>query len=231
MQRLIASVLLFPCVLQAEQQKSHHIIFEQVDIIHKLDGISNFGIDAEAIREALCVKRDNINIQYGNINSDGKTRTGHYLFQGKKVGLHALVARELVLSEELKKKGIDIKKIYNDSQQCPNYCAQEVAELKDCFKKAKAEFKKATFHMIDTIRDAQRLILKLMEESCRKRGIAHSPLLKWADVIGNEEAALNVTLLTIYEFDTFLTQLNMFLGDLIYNCPKAYKQFLNLRLK
>jgi len=203
------------------------ITFEQKAIIKALDGFPG-GIDAEAIRNSSSVKKNTITIQYGQLNEETGIRIGNYTFLGKAIGVHGLAKIENELSIKLKKKypALEFKKLYNGNHTIPTEFAKEFKELQNCFKQAKSDFKKATFALIPTIRDAKHFVVKLMEESCKKRGVQQSPMLKWADVNGNEDAMFNVSITTLTEFDLFLTHLNIFLRDLMFNCPRAYQQFL-----
>ena len=70
-------------------------------------------------------------------------------------------------------------------------------------------------------------MIKLVEESCRKRDKMDSFLLNWAEQkVGQEEEGFDRYITDATKLDSFCVDLLNFLGDLVRSCPKAQKLFI-----
>lgn len=199
-------------------------------ILKSLDGVNRI-IDGNAVKIEYQVLNDIATIQFGKIDKVTKKRTGIISYNGELKSLKQLVIEETKLEQELKKEHISIKEAYHNPQLLSAALQEKVHQLYIAFHQAKDIFKEATFQFLDSIQHFKNPVLALMQDCCEKRDKPHSLILKWAEAAGDEEIVFHKYMATATEFDSFLTDLTLFLRDLIHNCPKAKKQFEEWYLK
>lgn len=195
------------------------------DILKKMDGIIRI-IDGNAVRIEYQVLNSIAEITLGKLNSATKKREGILNHQNSKKNLKQMVIEEAKLSRELQALAMTVRDAYiQPSNVKDSELRNKVLNAKAAFLEAKQIFKDATFPFLDTIQHFKFLVIDLMKDCCNKRNKPDSLILKWAEAAGNEEAVYNKYMLTATEFDVFLSDLTLFLRDMIHNCPKAKKQF------
>lgn len=209
--------------------KSFSAIYEpcklDAKILQSIDGVVNLGIDGTAVAAQYQVLGEIYNLQFGKTDAN-KKRVPILTYKDKKVNLKRLVIEEGKLVKMLKEAEIKISlaDIYHNPKLAGKY-ESDVRDLKKTFEEAKKHFRSETFQFLDSIQHFKAPVVALMAEFAQKRNRKDTILLKWADVKGNEEEALNKSIKTILDMDKFLSDLGMFLKDLMHNCPKARKQF------
>jgi hypothetical protein len=165
--------------------------------IHSLDGIT-YMIDGVAVHDILIVLKKSGRIHNGK--RVGTKTVGKYLFNGTKASIKQLSQLE--------------KASPNDPQ------------LAVLLTKSKHDFIEITKDFMDGIDTAKNLIVDLMGEFCECRNRPNSIILSWANAKqGSEEEIFNKSVKTFVKFDEFLTDLTLFLKDLIHSCPKARQQY------
>ncbi|MBT4856129.1 hypothetical protein HOM50_05045 [bacterium] len=180
-----------------------HIRLEN-ELLRRLDGIP-YMIDGINIKESMVIIRDLLEIQIGKLDKKTGKRAGRYSFKGGQLGIHYLVKSE---REKL------------------NSAFQK--ELTQAFEKAKKEVKTMLQPFIDQVSATRWIVAPIMEEWTEKRKRTNTFLLKWTECKGDEIKVFNKLIGSIQDLDRFCTDLRIFLGDLIYNCPKGYAQFQDL---
>ena len=99
-------------------------------------------------------------------------------------------------------------------------------ELALCLDIAKKDLHKLSRPFLDTIHSFKYQILELIKESCKKRGIDTTLLLRWSEAAqGEEEKIFNEDVTSFALYNKFCTDLLNFLVDLIRSCPKGMAQF------
>ncbi|MDR3646271.1 MAG: hypothetical protein P4L22_01880 [Candidatus Babeliales bacterium] len=173
--------------------------------IQGLDGITN-ALDATAIKQIILVRSKIKDMIYGELDLKTKQRVGNYLFDGKRYDMGALVKFE----EELNKE--------------PN--AAKSKDIHTALEAVKKEFLDTTQEFIERIAWTKSLVVDLIQQSFNKRKIKKSLCFEWINTpLGKEEEVFATKVKSLKEFDIFLNHVNMFLGDLIFSCPKAFAQF------
>jgi len=200
---------------KAEERK--YIKLENSKIL-LLDGVSGC-LDGNAIEEILLVRKKVEEEKIGILDVKTKRRKGKCLYCGQNYGTAALMKIE----EQLKSQ-INIEK---DEKKKKEHLVK-LETLTTCLKQARQNFIKATIKFMERIEPTKGHVIKLIEESCKKRNIAanNTVMLEWANTRpGNEEAIFNDKVKNFREFDKFLNQVFNFLGDLLKSCPKGREQF------
>lgn len=212
-------------------QADHQPIELNSKIIHALDGITRI-IDGNTIKTQYTILSETANLQFGKIN-EYKKREGFLGFGNGKKNIKQLVIEETKLENELKAFNLTPKDVFNAKAlpNLPQNLIETINGLNAAFMEAKEYFKHATFPFIDQVKHFKHLVVQLMEDWSKKRNRPDSIILRWAETAGNEEEVYHKHLTTLKIFDIFLNDLNSFLRDLIYNCPKAKKQFEEWYLK
>lgn len=165
--------------------------------IKSLDG-ANFMIDGVAIRNILGVIKEIMYIKNGR------------LVDTKIIGAYALDNEKL-----------SIKQLAELEQQNPND-----PRLAIILKKAKHDFIESNKHFIKNIEPVKKLIISLMQEFCERRNKQNSIILNWAQAkSGSEQEIFNRNVQNFATFDLFLSDLVLFLKDLVNSCPKAREQY------
>ena len=178
-----------------------HVKLENT-LLKKLDGIP-YMIDGVNIKESMIIIRDLLEIQLGKIDRKTGKRAGRYFYKGMGYGTHYLI------------------KFERDNPR-------DKEPFKALLQQAKQDIIDQLQPFIDQVGATQWIVLPIMEEWVVKRKRNSTLLLKWADCQGEELKMFDTNILSLHELDAFCTDLRIFLGDLIYNCPKGYAQFQNL---
>lgn len=164
------------------------------------DGITLFQIGQmiEKIRSML----------YGTFDPKTKTRTGLYIFHGKKHTIHELAKLEKEFAKD----------------------AQAQRELQAILHEIKKEFIASTKEFMGRVKDYKPLVLNLMQESCRLNNIPNHPMLNWANTqTGQEEASFQKQVTNFPEAVFFFDGLCLFLRDLFQSTPRGQQQMRALR--
>jgi len=205
-QALIFSMLLLSQSVRADATKKFdtYVKLEGREI-QGLDGITN-ALDGEAIRQILLVRAKIKEMLLGELDPKTKQRVGKCVFDGKKYGIDSLVKFE----EQVAKEHNIVKS----------------KEINNCLENAKKDFLDTTREFIERITWTKSLVIDLIQQSFTKRKIKKSLCFEWINTpLGKEEEVFATKVKTLKEFDIFLNHVNMFLGDLIFSCPKAFSQF------
>ena len=165
--------------------------------IHLLDGVT-FMLDGVAIHQMLITLRKVIHMQAGQ--KDGTKTIGNYSFNNEKYSIKQLA---------------EIEALYPNDPQL-------IATLEF----AKHDFIKTTEPFIKGIEPAKKLLLSLIDEFCQKRNRPDSVILSWTHAqCGSEAKVFNHEIQDFAKFNIFLSDLTLFLKDLIHSCPKAREQY------
>jgi len=173
--------------------------------IHWVDGIQGL-LDAEAIRDSLDVRRIINNIVYGTKNHATGLFEKHYDLAGwpEKVCLTDLVKFSITYNQA----GIPADDI-------------RWQDLNFCLNTMKKEFKGLTQPLLESAAEAITVNMRLIKEWTSKTNRSNSMLLLWGTI--DEEKALWEA--TPAELRQFLLDLQNFLKDLMYSCPKARRKY------
>lgn len=199
----LASLLAGPSFTHTQNVPTHideDTIVLDSSILHIFDGVI---IDADVIQSIGFIRREINKILIGEKNSNG-VMTGRYTINGT---LYS--ARDLMHKEE--------KTPISESLQ---------KELTRCLDEAKKDLQTCVGPFIETIHSVKYQILELIKESCRKRGMDTTILMRWSEAGKGEEARIfneDITSFTLY--NKFCTDLLNFLSDLVRSCPKGMAQF------
>lgn len=176
----------------------------QSSVLHLLDGLP-YGIDGETLFELGRLIKKMRDMQLGQLVDDvKKERVGLYTFGGKKYGITALAEIEA---------------------QCKND-AVATAELQKVLHEIKKDFIAATKPFINQIQQQKGLVMKLMVESCERRGVPNSGMLNWGETqAGHEEDSFEKLIPNLTAMNKFMSELGNFMGDIFQSCPKGYKQY------
>jgi hypothetical protein len=176
-------------------------------VLKRLDGIWP-AFDGRAIFEIGKMARKYRIMCLGEIvDSRTKERVGLYTFQGKRYGLTELARIE--------------------QQNQHNEVAHK--ELSDILEVAKQEFCDINRKFIDQIQRFKPLVIQIMQESCQKRNVPHSFMLRWSNTQpGKEEESFKAKMNSITELEKFFNELINFFSDIVENCPKGMQQYKEL---
>lgn len=200
--------------------------------LEALDGVPGL-IDGNAIKDIMHIRKGVTEIAFGvATDKRGLERTGKYTFNGKKYGIHELAEIEKTKKKQLAAAEALARRKYRGSDLTSNLnklrseYEHDMAKLNECLNKGKEDFRNLAFHFLRSIQAAKHMIVKLMKESCAQRGIKQSIMLRWGDANDNNAAAeFDAAVKNNADFAEFLEHLRNFLGDLIDNCQRGYKQF------
>ncbi|MBA2307107.1 hypothetical protein H0W26_03175 [Candidatus Dependentiae bacterium] len=117
-----------------------------------------------------------------------------------------------------------LKALIELEKQVHTFSSTERAEFDILFKKVKEYFAKCNAILLEDAHGAQDIMMKLINEFCRKRNRPESFLLTWKK--GSSENELyNNSMTSFRVLHIFSTDLMNFLADLVISCPKALKAF------
>jgi|AntAceMinimDraft_17_1070374.scaffolds.fasta_scaffold02280_6 hypothetical protein len=189
---------------------AHSSIKLESTVLRRLDGVWP-AFDGQSIYEMIQMGKKYRNMCLGEIkNPKTKERVGKYTFRGKKYGLAALA---------------DIEKQYANNKQAQS-------ELKKILDNAKEEFCEMNRKFISQIQRFKPLIIQIMQESCQKRNVPHSFMLRWTNTqAGQEEESFKAKMPSISEINKFFNELVNFFSDIIGSCPKGVTQYRDLLTK
>lgn len=198
-------ILILTCfwtLLNANEHKPFFIggMIEQLDCIHL--GHITMGITGTTIHDLLYLIRQIDMIQKGIKNPQTKELVKKYTLSNQRYGLHDLALMEKQLNSGL------------------NPLQQELLET------IKDEFLGKTKVFIAQIRLLKKYVVELIDEWCERRNRADSFLLRWNSQTSNEEEEFHIHVRSFVKLDQFLSDLRLFLTDLIHSCPKAWQDFL-----
>ena len=199
-------ILLSAALVLTLAQTSNAIVL-QTSVIRLLDGVwPAFDGDTFYKMSWLIVKLD-VMINGKIINKETKERQGVYTLNNKLYTIKNLA---------------EIEQKRTQDQQLQQ-------QLQDLLKVVKKEFIDINKVFIKQIQGHKQFIIKIMQESCQKREVPTSFMLRWADTpFGQEEDSFEKNMKTFVELNRFLTELRNFLGDLFESCPKGYAQYLEI---
>lgn len=169
-------------------------------ILHAFDGTA-IGINADVIELIGLIRREINKILVGEKAQDG-SMVGRYLIDDQLYSIKDLALIEQDAAESLQQ------------------------ELQHALVLAKKDLHTCVEPFIESIHSVKHQILELIKESCQKRGMNTTALLRWSEAKEGEEPKIfneEVTSFSLY--NQFCTDLLNFLGDLIRSCPKGMAQF------
>ena len=186
---------------------TNNAIVLQTSVIKLLDGVwPAFDGDTFYKMSWLIVKLD-VMINGKIINKETKERQGVYTLNNKLYAIKSLAEFE--------------------QQNLQDQQLQQ--QLQTLLKVVKIEFIDINKVFIKQIQGHKQFIVKIMQESCQRRDIPNSFMLRWADTpFGQEEDSFDKNMKTFVELNRFLIELRNFLGDLFESCPKGYAQYLEI---
>ena len=199
-------ILLSTALVLTLAQTSNAIVL-QTSVIRLLDGVwPAFDGDTFYKMSWLIVKLDMM-INGKIINKETKERQGVYTLNNKLYAIKSLAKFE--------------------QQNLQDQQLQQ--QLQTLLKVVKIEFIDINKVFIKQIQGHKQFIVKIMQESCQRRDIPNSFMLRWADTpFGQEEDSFDKNMKTFVELNRFLIELRNFLGDLFESCPKGYAQYLEI---
>jgi len=199
-------ILLSAALVLTLAQTSNAIVL-QTSVIRLLDGVwPAFDGDTFYKMSWLIVKLD-VMINGKIINKETKERQGVYTLNNKLYAIKSLAEFE--------------------QQNLQDQQLQQ--QLQTLLKVVKIEFIDINKVFIKQIQGHKQFIVKIMQESCQRRDIPNSFMLRWADTpFGQEEDSFDKNMKTFVELNRFLIELRNFLGDLFESCPKGYAQYLEI---
>lgn len=199
----LASLLVGPAFTHVQRINAtveEDTIILESPILHAFDGTS-IGIDASVIHAIGLIRRDINRILIGDKAEDG-SMVGRYLINGQHYSVKDLIPMEKNAPESLQK------------------------ELACCLHEAKKDLHNYVKPFISTINSVKYQLLELIKESCKKRGIDTTLLLRWSEAAqGEEERIFNEDVTSFTLYNRFCTDLLNFLMDLVNSCPKARAQY------
>lgn len=179
--------------------------------IHWVDGITGL-LDAEAIRDTLDVRRIINNIIHGVKNKATGLYEKEYDLAGwpEKIALNDIIK----LYIQYTKEGITS----NDPR---------MIALNEPLVAMKKNFYALTKPLLNTAAQAIKVNMRLIKEWTTKAGRTNSILTQWGTL--DEERALWES--NPMEFKQFIVDLQNFLKDLMFSCPKARKKYAEHYIK
>lgn len=202
----------FLCAYNTNYLKAEKVILTN-KILALGDGLV---IDGITIGEMLQVRRLMRAIQHGIPHHETKKMEGKYTLRGHTVSLHTAARYAQQFEDEI-------------NSYTPEEAAHIRAELHALLERIKQEYLAATLPFMDQAHGVKSFMLKLIKESCKKRGRMQSFLLDWGKTREDEEVKkFNENITSLQRLDTFCTDLVNFIEDVINSCPKAWKQFQEL---
>jgi len=199
-------MLFITMLLSAVTQGADAIVL-QTSVLKLLDGVwPAFDGDTLYKMSWLMVRYD-VMLNGKIVNKETKERQGLYKFNGNYYGIKDLAAIE--------QNNKDNAKVQKDFQEI--------------LKSAKREFLDLNRVFIKQIQSQKQFVVKIMQESCDRRNIPNSYMLKWAETpFGAEEESFDQNMTSFTELNKFMFELRNFLGDLFESCPKGYAQYLEI---
>ncbi len=220
---LAISLALFSWFSPAAAHEDH--VFLESELLKFADD-KPFGIHAEYIGFMLQIIREINEILDGKKATKGAQPRGIFTLQSAACSIRQLRMIEAEIEAEIAQLTAS-----NDAKKQPKIDAllAKKSAIKTCLEEAIKYFAAKILPFNDHARGVQKLIVALIEESCIKRNRKDSFILTWGECPeGKELEVLTKQLVTIKQFDTFLTDLVNFLKDIIYSCPKARASFMAL---
>lgn len=206
---LLLSLPLFSISLEANKEAHHHTkhvnLGDRNDEIKKilasLDGIM---INGDRFATMLKVRNKLRAILTGDVEKQAEDCIVIYTFKGQKYSISDLAALE------------------------SNYVGDP--ELVALLAEAKNNFERMVTQFIDQAKGVKELLEKLIEESCYRRNRANSILLTWAGCRdGHETVIFHTEVQSFKALTEFCHDLENYLMDLMYSCPKAMDQYKKKR--
>ena len=210
MKKFISLVLLLSCAIQTTKT-----VVLTHPALKVLDG-SSIGLDGVAINGIFVVLREIEAIrigQAGNLTRLYKCEENLYSVEGL-----AQLEQRLLLEE--KNLCLDIEQLAKIAKKKQN--------LNIALEKAKTDFIEKVKPFIKGVQKTKSLVVNLLKESCEKRDIMDSIMMKWLSANGNEEYVFKTSVNDCQTYAIFLQQVKDFLLDLVESCPIGYEQFKDL---
>lgn len=191
-------LLMLTSIVFVSAQGIHQIKLDSI-VLHHADGRFPIGINGDVIALIKQYQGKMAMLLYGK-----KTATGYegiFEFEGKKYTI-----QELIMLENER------------GTQALYEVRQEVIK--------KYEEISQPFRMLIKVYGIKSLMGDLIEESVIKRNRADSLLYVWAKTEEkNELEILHKNIHAVKDIELFMIDLNNFLGDIVYNCPRGYAQY------
>lgn len=203
-------ILLITTPYSIDAKKPRFILLED-KAVHLVDGIEGL-LDAEAIRDSLDVRRIINNIVHGTKDHTTGLFKKYYTLEGwsEKIALNDLVQ----LAAQYTKDSVPFEN-------------QKWIALTESLNSMKQEFKDRTEPLLASASKAIQVNMRLIREWISKSGRHDSMLLLWGTI--DEEKALWES--TPAQLKQFLIDLQNFLKDLMFSCPKARKKYSERYIK
>jgi len=179
----------------------------QSSILRLLDGVW-FALDGDTLyKMSWLIVRLETMLNGKLVNRETKERLGIYKFNNKSYSI-----KELADLEQKEAKNPQIQK-----------------QLQDLLTSIKKEFIEINRGFIKDIQGNKPLIIKIMRESCERRGVPNSFMLRWADTpFGQEDVSFDKNMKSFVELHRFMGELINFMSDIFESCPKGYAQYLEI---
>lgn len=185
--------------VHAIQLPKDHIVLD-AQIVHIFDGVPHT-LDGDSFDDMLHVRRSAMVLLTGKPNGNGILE-GAYQFNGKQ---HTV--EQLAEFEQMHGNSPELEKILKE-------VVEDFIALSEPFMKQ--------------ARGTKHFMIHLIEEWVNKRNRPGSQLLNWHRAEeGKEFEALRTEITSFTELIAFCKDLIVFMGDLMYNCPKAFKQLVD----
>lgn len=187
--------------------QSSHAIILQSSAIHLLDGVWP-ALDGDTFyKMSWLVSKMDTMLNGKIIKKETKERQGTYMFNNQLCAIKDFA--------ELEQKNLDNQELQKQLQDQLTIIKKEFIDINKVF--------------IKQIQGHKQFIVKIMQESCERRGVPNSFMLQWADTpFGQEEESFEKNMKTFVELHKFLSELRNFMGDLFESCPKGYAQYLDI---
>jgi hypothetical protein len=169
--------------------------------LEKVDGKA-IGVTGESIALIKQYQSEIMKILLGEKTKSTNARIGKYVFDGQKYSMQ------------------ELSKLETEQENSSRFKAV-LRTIRDDFENVSRPFQ--TILQDPSIK---KIMGYLIEESCTKRNRLNSLLYIWSQTPEkNEYELFELHIKSIRDFEIFLIDLNNFLGDLAFSCPRAYAQF------
>ena len=206
------------------------LVHPLIHFIDKLMSSGTFGL-------LLQIRREVGKRLFGEQTKSGSKR-GLYKYKGDTYSLVELARIEDKVDKEYTNTKNDLianKANYDPAQwdtmmqDLENTYNQETKIFREVLAVIKDDFIEISKEYAESARGTKDQMLVLIKESCDKRGLVNSIMLKWGEEDeGNEAYYLKRDVITLKAFAKFLYDLRNFLTDMANSMPRCKKKFLSL---
>lgn len=236
MMRKVFGAMIVTCIVTAPiSQADNQRIVLTSRILEIVDGMS-IGINGEIIGIILQVRKKVLDMMEGKRAADGSYQ-GLYECECKTHSIRTLVTVEEELESNIKMLTTKMHNANNKDEKGKIeaeliFLRQRQSTLKECLELVKEDFQAAVCPFLSNARNTKEPMIILITESCEKRNRPDSLLLDWAQMEGEEETeSFNKQVTSFAILYLFCDDLANFLGDLTRSCPKAFRQFMEMKKK